>query len=390
MTGSDRPEPIDPADDSWPQEDPDLTRVVPMGTPTGAPVATDAASAAAPGTAAAAAETAAANADDAASSAGQAADSASRAADAASTQGGQAAAGAAGWSSAGSVASSWSAGEPAAAPAAAPSYAPEPTPAPAAPSYTPEPTPSYGSDPAATVVAPTPVPYSTPPTTYTPPPASTGPGYAAPAAAMGAAAGAAAASDYQGGYGTTPSYQQPYPSAPQPAAPQVIMPPATNVILPPTKIPQAESRVGINAIGTVLGILLVFGGMVLVLRFITQIHDQTGAIDWLNFTWVVIGAILVALPALFVAWASWTALVPGLLVTGLTIWAMVTPADSGGAYYVDKATGWAFGDLTLGQFAYTGQGLLVGLPLLFAGLAAVFLRSGVRRTIVSQVESLQQ
>jgi hypothetical protein len=180
--------------------------------------------------------------------------------------------------------------------------------------------------------------------------------------------------------------------APQQAGPQVIMPPATNVILPPTKVPQAESRVGINAIGSVLGILLVFGGLVLVLRFLGKLHGETqaGSIDYLNFTWVVLGALLVALPALFVAWASWTALVPGVLVTGLTIWAMVTPYRTGGAYYIDKITGWAFDQPTLGQFAYTGQGLLVGLPLLFAGLAAVFLRAGVRRTIVSQVESLQQ
>jgi hypothetical protein len=171
----------------------------------------------------------------------------------------------------------------------------------------------------------------------------------------------------------------------------VILPPATNVILPPTKIPQAESRVGINAIGTILGILLVFGGLILVLRFLGQVHDlQTGSIDYLDFTWVVVGSILVALPALLVAWASWTALIPGIILTGATIWAMVTPQATGGAYYIDKATGWAFGKPTLGDFAFLGYGLLVGLPLLFAGVAAVFLRAGVRRTIVKQVESLQQ
>ena len=125
-------------------------------------------------------------------------------------------------------------------------------------------------------------------------------------------------------------------------------------------------------------------------RCTAKLRSSIGSIDYLDFTWVVLGALLVALPALFVAWASWTALVPGVLVTGLTIWAMVTPYRTGGAYYIDKITGWAFDQPTLGQFAYTGQGLLVGLPLLFAGLAAVFLRAGVRRTIVSQVESLQQ
>jgi hypothetical protein len=171
------------------------------------------------------------------------------------------------------------------------------------------------------------------------------------------------------------------------------MPPATNVILPPTRIPQAESRVGINAIGTILGILLVFGGLILVLRFGGfRGQDAAGAstMDYLKFTWFVLGALLVALPTFLVTWASWTALVPGLIVTGASVWAMVTPMSSGGAYYIDKATGWAFGDLTLGQFAAAGYGLLVGLPLLLAGFAAVFLRAGVRRTIVRQVQSLQQ
>ena len=388
MTGSDRPEPIDPADDSWPQEDPDLTRVVPMGTPTGAPAAS-----AVP----ASTGSAAVNADDATPYAGQAADSAGQTADPAGQP--AQAAGAAGWSSSGSVASSWAASDPTPAPTAA-----QPSPTPVAPVVAAAP--SYAPEPTATAVAPpsgpTPTPYPAAPAPYTPTPVpytqapATGPGYATPTAA-GAAAGAAAASDYQRGYGATPSYQQPYASGPAPVAaqqpgPQVIMPPATNVILPPTRIPQAESRVGINAIGSVLGILLVFGGLVLVLRFLGKLHGvtQAGSIDYLNFTWVVLGALLVALPALFVAWASWTALVPGVLVTGLTIWAMVTPYLSGGAYYIDKITGWAFDQPTLGQFAYTGQGLLVGLPLLFAGLAAVFLRTGVRRTIVSQVESLQQ
>jgi hypothetical protein len=127
-----------------------------------------------------------------------------------------------------------------------------------------------------------------------------------------------------------------------------------------------------------------------VLRFIVVLRTATGAIDYLNFTWVVIGAVLIALPALLTIWASWTALVPGVIVTGATIWAMVTAHDSGGAHYIDKATGWSFSTLTLGNMAYLGAGLIVGLPLLFAGLAAVFLRAGVRRTIIRQVESVQQ
>jgi hypothetical protein len=148
--------------------------------------------------------------------------------------------------------------------------------------------------------------------------------------------------------------------------------------------------VGINAIGSILGILLVYGGLVLLLRFILVLRTATGGVNYLNFTWVVVGAVLVALPILLTIWASWTALVPGVIVTGATIWAMVTAPTSGGAYYIDKATGWSFGNLTLGQFALGGQGLIVGLPLLFGGLAAVFLRAGVRRTIIRQVESVQQ
>ena len=170
------------------------------------------------------------------------------------------------------------------------------------------------------------------------------------------------------------------------------MPPATNVILPPTRIPRAEGRAGINTIGTILGLILVFGGLILVIRFLPRLRDQaTGAINWTDFTWVVLGAVLLALPVLLTAWASWTALVPGVIVTGASVWAMVTGlGTNGGAYFIDKATGWAFDTPTLGQFAFSGQGLTVGLPLLFAGIGAILLRSGVRRTIVKQVQSLQQ
>lgn len=362
MTGSDRPEPIDPADDSWPQEDPDLTRVVPRG------ASADAASA--PADVAAAAESAA---DSGTESVADAAGSAIPTGAAAESTG-------TAWSNAGSVASSWSATGP---------VSPE---APATPASQPAPPPTTMIGPPS---EPGPAPYPTGPS----PTAAYG--YAAPdtGAAAGVGMGATGGQDYQGPYGISPSYQQPYASGPGPSGPptpgggpQVILPPATNVILPPTKIPKAESRVGINAIGTILGILLVFGGLILVLRF-GGFRGETAtgglSIDYLKFTWFVLGAVLVALPTFLVAWASWTALIPGIIVTGATIWAMITPAADG-AYYIDKGTGWAFGDVTLGQFAAAGYGLLVGLPLLLTGLAAMFLRSGVRRTIVKQVASLQQ
>jgi hypothetical protein len=370
MTGSDRPEPIDPADDSWPQEDPDLTRVVPMGTPTGSRTP----DAGAGGSSGPAGSTTPGESGDAGPSGAPDPGAAPTAAGDAPS----------GWSSSGTVASSWNTPEPAAQPAG-----PATTPPAASPSYSSEPATTVVGPPSGpTPAGPTPVPYPAPPAP------SGGYGYASPTT-VGTAAGA---QDYAGGFGGGPSYQQPFGpgtgATGTGSGPQVILPPATNVILPPTKIPQAESRVGINAIGTILGILLVFGGLILVLRFGGfRSPDSAGqsTTDYLKFTWFVLGALLVALPTFLVTWASWTALVPGLIVTGASVWAMVTTMSTGGgAYYIDKATGWAFGGLTLGQFAAAGYGLLVGLPLLLTGLAAVFLRAGVRRTIVKQVQSLQQ
>ncbi len=171
--------------------------------------------------------------------------------------------------------------------------------------------------------------------------------------------------------------------------PQVIQAPgATAVVLPPpVKLPNAESRMAINAFGTLIGILLVAGGLVLLLRFAPKLRGDFGGVVVLPTVWTALGALLIAVAALLAAWASWAALVPGAIVTGVSIWAMITPPN-GGMYYIDKATHWAVGG-QLATAAASGIGLTIGLLLFFAGLAAVWIRAAVRRTIREQLATMQ-
>jgi len=190
------------------------------------------------------------------------------------------------------------------------------------------------------------------------------------------------------------SYQQPgYGSGPQ-----TIAPPATaNVALPPVRMPKAESRVAVNILGSIVGLILVLGGVTLVALYAgkmravdaTSTDPGSASLDVLSVVLVIVGAVLIATAALLAAWASWSAILPGFLLSAASIWAMITTGQDSGAVLINEATSWAFKD---GQFAYftlNGIGLMVGLLLFAAGLAAVFLRAGVRRTIRQQLESIQ-
>jgi len=194
----------------------------------------------------------------------------------------------------------------------------------------------------------------------------------------------------QAGY----SYQQPgYGSGPQ-----TIAPPATaSVALPPVRMPKAESRVALNILGSIVGLILVAGGLTLVALYAgkmravdaTSADPSSASLDVLSVVLVIVGAVLIAAAALLAAWASWAAILPGFLLSAASVWAMITTGPDSGAVLINEATSWAFKD---GQFAYftlNGIGLMVGLALFAAGLAAVFLRAGVRRTIRQQLESIQ-
>lgn len=212
----------------------------------------------------------------------------------------------------------------------------------------------------------------------------------------------------QGGY----SYQQDQAYASQSTAaiasgPQFIPPsPTANVVLPPVRMPKAESRVALNILGSIVGLILVFGGLTLVVLYQGKmrtvgaadlgsatsgdvVRALAGTIDVLSLVLTIVGIVLIALAALLAAWASWAAILPGFLLAAASVWAMVTTGADSGAVLIARGTSWAFKD---GQFAYfclSGGGLLVGLLLLLSGLAAVFLRAGVRRTIRQQLDSIQ-
>ena len=178
-------------------------------------------------------------------------------------------------------------------------------------------------------------------------------------------------------------------TGPTPSGPQFVPAPTTaNVVLPPVRMPKAESRVALNALGTVVGLLLVGGGLILLLMFAPGVRDDNGALDYVDLTLTIVGALLIALAALVTAWASWAAIVPGFLLAGVSVWAMVVDAQYGARYIAD-GTRWIFKDDRFASFCMTGLGLTVGLLLFFAGLAAVFLRAGVRRTIRRQLDSIQ-
>jgi hypothetical protein len=216
----------------------------------------------------------------------------------------------------------------------------------------------------------------------------------------GPASGGQPLSGGQVGYGGSPpggySYQQGtgptgpgMVTGPTPAGPQFVPAPTTaNVVLPPVRMPKAESRVALNALGTVVGLLLVGGGLILLLIFAPKMRTDTGALDYVNLTLTIVGAVLIALAALVTAWASWAAIVPGFLLAGVSIWAMVVEPQYGARYIAD-GTRWIFHDERFASFCMTGLGLTVGLLLFLAGLGAVFLRAGVRRTIRQQLDSIQ-
>jgi hypothetical protein len=197
------------------------------------------------------------------------------------------------------------------------------------------------------------------------------------------------------------------PSGPTPAGPQVFQPsPTANVVLPPVRMPKAESRVALNLLGSVVGLILVIGGLVLVLLYqgkmrtvdTSNLGDTTsgngaaavtGSLDALSLALTIVGVILIALAALLAAWASWAAILPGFLLAAVSVWAMVTTGSGSGGARLADLTRWAFDQDQFAAFCMSGMGLLVGLLLLLAGLAAVFLRAGVRRTIRQQLESIQ-
>jgi len=176
------------------------------------------------------------------------------------------------------------------------------------------------------------------------------------------------------------------------------------VVLPPVRLPKAESRVALNILGSVVGLILTLGGLTLMALFAGKMRtvdtgalssgtvgDVAGAstVDLLSVVLTILGALLIAVAALVSAWASWTAILPGFLVAAASVWAMVTTGPDSGGVLINKASSWAFKNGELAAFCMSGTGLLVGLLLLAAGLAAVFLRAGVRRTIRQQLESIQ-
>jgi hypothetical protein len=203
------------------------------------------------------------------------------------------------------------------------------------------------------------------------------------------------------GYSYRPGYG---PGAPG-SGPQLVPPSATaSVTLPPVRMPKAESRVALNTLGGIVGLILVAGGLVLVALYAAKMRvidssalgsgsvgDIAGSatIDVLPVVLTIVGILLVAVAALISAWASWAAILPGFLLAAVSVWAMITTGPNSGGVLIDKGTSWAFKDGQFAAFCMSGSGLLVGLLLFFAGLAAVFLRAGVRRTIRQQLESIQ-
>lgn len=380
MSEPDRRQPIDPADDRWPHEDPDVTRVVPRHTVAGPSEADDdPATGTTAGRASGPAGGFAAQPPDAPTGEPQ------------TTFGADA-----GLGHGGSVTDQR--GDPGSGtadrtdsaldrPAGAgpgdryPDDSGVGEPTTVVPPYRGTPGPDSGSTPTSYVGAPTvayPGPSSGGQPTSTGQPWSSGqPAYGGPPS---------------GGY----SYQQDaggtgpgMVTGPTPSGPQFVPAPTTaNVVLPPVRMPKAESRVALNALGTVVGLLLVGGGLILLLRYAPGMRDDAGGLDYVHLTLTIVGALLLALAALVTAWASWAAIVPGFLLAGVSVWAMVVD-EQYGARYIADGTRWIFQDDRFASFCMTGLGLTVGLLLFFAGLAAVFLRAGVRRTIRRQLDSIQ-
>lgn len=198
-----------------------------------------------------------------------------------------------------------------------------------------------------------------------------------------------------GGYEPAPGYQAGFGAGPaDPAmeagiAPAMTPPPTTNIVLPPVRMPRAEPRVAINLLGALVGLLLVGGGLILLLLFNRQMLPEPGRPDVLAVALTIAGCVVIAVAALLAAWASWGPILPGLLLTGVSVWAMVTVGPHSGSSYIAGGTRWLFSEGQLAALCANGTGLTIGLLLLLSGVAAVLLRAGVRRTIREQLESVQ-
>lgn len=173
-----------------------------------------------------------------------------------------------------------------------------------------------------------------------------------------------------------------------PAGPPPIQPAPPGAPSGPVTLPAAGSRATSNLLGSLGGIVLVGVGLELALRFARQTRTLDGIQESINvgpLIWTIIGAILIAAPALLARWASWTPIVPGFILAGLSVWTMVTPFRTGGGQTIADATDWAFDNGEFAIFCNGGMGLTVGLTLLLAGIAAALLRAGVRREIRTQL-----
>src|SRR6478752_8285033 len=225
--------------------------------------------------------------------------------------------------------------------------------------------------------------------------------YQVPADSTGSSPAGAAATGYAAGYGagryadpdaprpyetpayapasgptpTSYSYQEPgYGYAPaQPGGePASVLAPARSRVV----IPKTPSRAGGNAIVTLIGLLLTFGGLAL-LVLVPLPNDSLTIVA--NKILVIVVVVIMMVPALLLAWGAAATFLPGLIFTAASLYLLI-----GGQTAVDQThdglgtSAWV--DRTIAFFGSI-QGLAVGLALLFASIAAMLVRRYTRRAV---------
>ncbi len=147
-------------------------------------------------------------------------------------------------------------------------------------------------------------------------------------------------------------------------------------------LPKPAPRIGTNLVAGLVGLVLSFGGLSLLIFALPNDSLTPTA----NKIFQILVILIMVLPALLIAWAPLAALVPGVLLTALSLWLLLFDNASGQLQDAFGQHAWLD---ALRSYIASYFGLAAGLALLFAGIAAIMIRRQTRRTIQDAFDAEQ-